>query len=85
MSKWAVLLEQKYAVVLPCDNSAKSDKNSFVPSVPFVTREQDWRDAFEERAAIMEYDAPDVHPDRQAAEAGAYEDCKTVWIERNRK
>lgn len=35
--------------------------------------EEFW-EAFEERAAIMEFDAYDVYPDRQAAEKAAFED-----------
>lgn len=35
---------------------------------------EDLREAYEERAAIMEYGAYDVYPDRAAAEQAAYED-----------
>lgn len=46
---------------------------------------QDFIEAMEERAAIMAHDAGDVYPDRQAAEAAAYEDTKIIWLETWRK
>jgi len=41
----------------------------------------DFLDHWQERAAIMEFDAG---MSRQEAEAGAFEDCKVIWLERYR-
>ncbi len=53
---------------------------AFVGSLPEEIRED-----FEERAGIMEFDAPDVHRDRNAATAAAYEDCKIIWLDKVKK
>lgn len=50
---------------------------AFIENMP-----EEIREAFEERAAIMEFDAG---LSRQDAEASAYEDCKNRWLERIRK
>lgn len=42
----------------------------------------DFFDAVEERAAIMEVDAADVYPNRQAAFEAAYEEIKSIWMEK---
>ncbi|NCC52640.1 MAG: hypothetical protein EOM20_15675 [Spartobacteria bacterium] len=57
-----------------------------VAHVAHVAREfsivEEFIDDIEERAAIMQYQAYDFYPDRQAALAAAYEDVKTRWLER---
>lgn len=90
MSKWAERLKEHGVNLSLCDNGDKTDKSPpvdsqnapFVTSVPFVTREQDFQDAYEERAAIIEHDGklPRVH-----AETAALEDTKIVWLERARR
>ncbi len=47
--------------------------------IPF----QDFIESIEERAGIMQFDAPDVHPNREAATA--YEECRVIWLEKWRQ
>jgi hypothetical protein len=92
MSKWLSRLQR-----LSCpDTTDKRDKTPvtegekapFVPFVPFVTGQSDDVEAFiedcEERAAIMEYGAPDCYATRAEATAAAYEACKVIWLETRR-
>jgi hypothetical protein len=93
MSKWLARLQR-----LSCpDTTDKRDKTAptealdapFVPFVPFVTGQSDDVEAFiedcDERAAIMEYDAPDCYATRSEATAAAYEECKVIWLETRRE
>lgn len=45
---------------------------------------QDFIDAIEERAAIIEFDAADCYQTREQATAAAYENCKIIFLARYR-
>lgn len=72
ISRWLPVLRERKTEIL----TALAD---LAPDI------QDFIDDIEERAAIMEHDAADCYPDRQAATAAAYEDCKIIWLERIRR
>lgn len=45
----------------------------------------DFLEAVEERAAIMEHNAPEVYPARAAATAAAYEECRIIFLRHGEK
>ena len=74
---------------IPANRANSANPSSEISSFSTISGptfgNSDFKELCEERAAIMQFDAGDVHPDRQAATTAALENCKVIWLrERNR-
>lgn len=69
INRWLPVLQTRKAEIVSALSRSALGVQEFIADI-------------EERAAIMEFDAPDFHPDRNAATAAAYEECRIIWLGR---